>query len=74
LSYTETKVGIICPLDDEYYACKEILGLQNESEVSGRIVSERKKNNVKVVTIKSRELIKIFDIGFLGQSMGQILS
>ncbi len=67
------KIVIICPLDDEYYACKEILGLQNESEVAGRIVSERKKDNVKVVTIKSR-VDKIFDIGFLGQSMGQILS
>ena len=54
MSYTETKVGIICPLDDEYDACKEILGLKNESEVSERVVSEKKENNVKVVTIKSR--------------------
>ena len=68
------KIVIICPLNDEYDACKEILGLYNESEIPGRIVSERKENNVKVITIKSRELIKIFDIGFLGQSMGQILS
>ena len=67
------KIVIICPLDDDYDASKELLGLQNESEVSGRIVSERKENNVKVVTIKSR-VDKIFDIGFLGQSMGQILS
>ena len=48
------KIVIICPLDDDYDASKELLGLHNESEVSGRIVSERKENNVKVVTIKSR--------------------
>jgi len=74
LNNSKTKIVIICPLDDDYDASKELLGLHNESEVSGRIVSERKENNVKVITIKSRELIKIFDIGFLGQSMGQILS
>ena len=54
MNNSKTKVGIICPLDDKYDACKEILGLQNESELAGRIVSERKENNVKVVTIKSR--------------------
>ena len=54
MNKSQSKVGIICPLDDEYNACKEILGLKNESELSGRIVSERKKDNVKVVTIKSR--------------------
>jgi len=74
LNNQKIKIVIICPLDDDYDASKELLGLHNESEVSGRIVSERKENNVKVITIKSRELIKIFDIGFLGQSMGQILS
>ena len=73
MNNSKTKIVIICPLDDKYDACKEILGLQNESELAGRIVSERKENNVKVVTIKSR-VDKIFDIGFLGQSMGQILS
>jgi len=73
LNNSKTKIVLICPLDDDYDASKELLGLHNESEVSGRIVSERKENNVKVVTIKSR-VDKIFDIGFLGQSMGQILS
>ena len=73
MNNSKTKIVIICPLDDDYDASKELLGLHNESEVSGRIVSERKENNVKVVTIKSR-VDKIFDIGFLGQSMGQILS
>ena len=54
MNNSKTKVGIICQLNDEYDACKEILGLYNESEIPGRIVSERKENNVKVVTIKSR--------------------
>jgi hypothetical protein len=48
LNSTKTKIGIICPLDDEYDVCKEILGLKNESEIAGRIISERKENNVKV--------------------------
>jgi len=43
LNATKIKVGIICPLDDEYNACKEVLGLNNESELSGRIISERKE-------------------------------
>jgi len=54
LNNQKIKIVIICPLNDEYDACKEILGLYNESEIPGRIVSERKENNVKVVTIKSR--------------------
>jgi nucleoside phosphorylase len=45
LNNSKTKVGIICPLDDEYNACKEILDLKNESELSGRIVSERKEGD-----------------------------
>ena len=64
MNNSKTKIVIICPLDDDCDASKELLGLHNESEVSGRIVSERKENNVKVVTIKSR-VDKIFDIGFL---------
>jgi len=48
LNNSKTKVGIICQLNDEYDACKEILGLQNESEVSGRIVSERKEADTGV--------------------------
>jgi hypothetical protein len=50
---SKIKIGIICPLDDEYNACKEILGLKNEYELSGRIISERKENNIKVVAIKA---------------------
>ena len=42
----ETKIGIICPLVDEYNACKEILDLNNESKISGRVVSKRRENNV----------------------------
>ena len=53
MSSTETKIGIICPLDDEYNACKEILGLKNESELSGRIVSERNENNIEVYAVKA---------------------
>jgi len=41
LNNPEIKIGIICPLDDEYDACKEILGLKNKSELSGRIISEK---------------------------------
>ena len=47
------KIGIICPLDVEYDACKEILDLKNESEISGRIVSERKENNIEVYAVKA---------------------
>jgi hypothetical protein len=43
LNNSKIKVGIICPLDDEYNVCKEILDLKNESELSGRIISERKE-------------------------------
>jgi adenosylhomocysteine nucleosidase len=53
LSNTEIKIGVICPLDDEYDACTEILGLQNESELSGRIISERKENNIEVYAVKA---------------------
>ena len=42
------KIVIICPLDDDYDASKELLGLHNESEVSGRIVSERKEADTGV--------------------------
>ena len=50
---TKIKVGIICPLDDEYDACKEILGLKNESELFGRVFSERKEENIEVYAIKA---------------------
>jgi hypothetical protein len=43
LNNSKIKIGIICPLVDEYNACKEILSLKNESELSGRIFSERKE-------------------------------
>ena len=33
--------------------CKEILSLKNKSELSGRIVSERKENNVEVYVVKA---------------------
>jgi hypothetical protein len=46
LNNTKIKVGIICPLVDEYNACKEILGLKNVSKISGRVVSKRRENNV----------------------------
>jgi adenosylhomocysteine nucleosidase len=53
LNNTEIKIGIICPLDDEYNAWKEIVDLKNESKISGRIVSERKKDNIEVYAIKA---------------------
>ena len=53
MNNSETKIGIICPLDDEYDTCKEILGLKNESEVSGRIISERKENKIEVYAVKA---------------------
>jgi len=48
LNNQKIKIVIICPLNDEYDACKEILGLQNELELSGRIVSERKEADTEV--------------------------
>jgi adenosylhomocysteine nucleosidase len=53
LNNTKIKIGVICPLDDEYNACKEILGLKNESELSGRIVSGKKENNEEVYAVKA---------------------
>jgi len=53
LNNSKIKIGIICPLNDEYDVCKEILGLKNESELSGRIVSERKENNIEVYAVKA---------------------
>ena len=53
MNSTKTKIGIICPLDDEYNFCKEMLDLENESELSGRIISERKENDVEVYAIKA---------------------
>jgi hypothetical protein len=53
LNNSETKIGIICPLDDEYNACKAILGLKNESELSGRVVSERKEDDVEIYAVKA---------------------
>jgi len=52
LNTLKIKIGIICPLDDEYNACKEILGLKNESEISGRVISKGKKDNVEVYAVK----------------------
>jgi hypothetical protein len=43
LNNLKTKIGIICPLDDEYNAWKEIVDLKNESKISGRVISERKE-------------------------------
>ena len=53
LSNTKTKIGIICLLEDEYDACKKILGLKNESKIPGWIILERKENNVEVYAIKA---------------------
>ena len=53
MNKSQIKVGIICPLDDEYNACKEILGLKNESELFGRVFSERKEENIEVYAIKA---------------------
>jgi len=53
LNNTKIKIGIICPLDVEYYACKEILGLKNESELSGRIISKRKEDDIEVYAVKA---------------------
>ena len=44
MNNSKIKIGIICPLDDKYDACKEMLGLKNESEIFGRIISERKES------------------------------
>ena len=53
MNNTEIKIGIICPLDVEYSACKKTLGLKNESEIAGRIISERKENNIEVYAVKA---------------------
>jgi len=36
------KVGIICPCNIEYQSCKEILKLNNETELAGRLISLNK--------------------------------
>jgi len=53
LNNSETKIGIICPIDYEYSVCKEILDLNNESEISGRVISKGKKDNIEVCAIKA---------------------
>ncbi len=53
MNNSEVKVGIICPLGDEYNICKEVLDLKNESEISGRLISKRIENNVEVYAIKA---------------------
>ena len=53
MNNSKTIIGIICPLDVEYSACKEIVDLKNESELSGRIFSVRKENNVEVYAVKA---------------------
>jgi len=49
------KVGIICPCDIEYAKCKEVLKLQNETELAGRLISSRKENDIKVIAVKAGE-------------------
>jgi len=47
------KVGIICPCDIEYAKCKELLELQNETELAGRLISLRKEKDIEVIAIKA---------------------
>ena len=53
MNILKTKIGVICPLGDEYNSCKEILDLKNDSEISGRIFSERKENNIEIYAVKA---------------------
>jgi len=47
------KVGIICSCDIEYAKCKELLRLQNETELAGRLISLRKEKDIEVIAIKA---------------------
>lgn len=47
------KVGIICPCSIEYQNCKDALGLKNEIELAGRLISSRLGQNLKVVAIQA---------------------
>lgn len=53
MNYPEIKVGIICPCDNEYQSCKEVLKLREETEISGRLVSSRKENEIEVHATKA---------------------
>jgi len=47
------KVGIICPCDIEYQSCKEILKLNNETELAGRLISSRREKDVEVIAVQA---------------------
>jgi len=47
------KVGIICPCNIEYQSCKEILNLHNETELSGRLISSRRKKDVEAIAVQA---------------------
>jgi len=48
------QVGIICPCDNEYQSCKEVLKLKEETEISSRLISSRKENEIEVYATKAR--------------------
>ena len=49
----EIKIVIICPCDIEYQVCKEILKLENERKLAGRLVAERREKNREVRAVKA---------------------
>ena len=67
----ETKIGIICPLVDEYNACKEILDLNNESKISWRTISKRKENNIEVYAVNENKWGQVLNYQFLLKKVKQ---
>ncbi len=51
MSNSEIKVGIICPWDIEYKICKQILKLDNETELAGRFISSRKEKDIEEIEV-----------------------
>lgn len=47
------KVGIICPCNIEYQSCKEILKLNNDTKLAGRLILSRREKDVEVIAIQA---------------------
>ena len=47
------KIGIICPCTEEYQTCKEILKLNNETELAGRTISSRIEKDIEVIAVSA---------------------
>jgi len=50
---SKIKAGIICPCDIEYINCKELLKLDDETELAVRFISSKKEKDIEVIAVKA---------------------